>query len=98
MRPATFVPDSKPVDDLLREMQAMQTHVAIVIDEYGGTAGLVAIQGNFQEIGGGIADEDDQERPPVERVGGGPARVTPPPCGDTPAARFDVTGAAVGVE
>src|SRR6185437_14338691 len=39
MRPATFVPESKPIDELLREMQAMQTHVAIVIDEYGGTAG-----------------------------------------------------------
>ena len=76
MRPATFVPDSKPVDDLLREMQARQTHVAIVIDEYGGTAGLVTIEDILEEIVGEIADEYDQERPPVEWLGDGYARVT----------------------
>src|SRR6266567_2770459 len=76
MRPATFVPDSKPVDDLLREMQARQTHVAIVIDEYGGTAGLVTIEDILEEIVGEIADEYDREQPPVEWLGDGHARVT----------------------
>jgi CBS domain containing-hemolysin-like protein len=76
MRPATFVPDSKPVDDLLAEMQARQTHVAIVIDEYGGTAGLVTIEDILEEIVGEIADEYDQESPPVEWLGDDYARVT----------------------
>ena len=76
MRHATFVPESKPVDDLLREMQARQTHVAIVIDEYGGTAGLVTIEDILEEIVGEIADEYDQESPPVEWLGDDSARVT----------------------
>jgi CBS domain containing-hemolysin-like protein len=76
MRRATFVPESKPVDDLLREMQARQTHVAIVIDEYGGTAGLVTIEDILEEIVGEIADEYDQESPPVEWLGDDYARVT----------------------
>jgi CBS domain containing-hemolysin-like protein len=76
MRPATFVPDSKPIDDLLREMQARQTHVAIVIDEYGGTAGLITIEDILEEIVGEIADEYDKELPAVEWLGEGNARVT----------------------
>ena len=76
MRPATFVPESKPVDELLREMQARQTHLAIVIDEYGGTAGLVTIEDILEEIVGEIADEYDREQPPVEWLGEGRARVT----------------------
>ena len=76
MRPATFVPESKPVDDLLREMQAKQTHVAIVIDEYGGTAGLATIEDILEEIVGEIADEYDREQPPVEWLGKDQARVT----------------------
>ena len=63
MRPAVFVPESKPVDELLREMQAQQTHIAIVVDEYGGTAGLVTIEDVLEEIVGEITDEYDVERP-----------------------------------
>ncbi len=76
MRPATFAPESKPVDDLLREMQAQHVHMAIVIDEYGGTAGLVTIEDILEEIVGEIADEYDRERPPVEWLGDGIARVS----------------------
>jgi CBS domain containing-hemolysin-like protein len=75
MRPATFVPESKPAYVLLREMQARQIHVAIVIDEYGGTAGLVTIEDILEEIVGEIADEYDQERPMVEWLGAQRARV-----------------------
>ena len=76
MRPATFVPDSKPVDELLREMQTQQVHVAVVIDEYGGTAGLVTIEDILEEIVGEIADEYDREAPRVEDLGDGRLRVT----------------------
>jgi CBS domain containing-hemolysin-like protein len=76
MRPATYVPDSKPVDELLRQMQAQRIHVAIVIDEYGGTAGLVTIEDILEEIVGEITDEYDNERPPVEWLSDDSARVT----------------------
>ncbi len=76
MRPATYVPESKPVDELLRQMQVQRIHVAIVIDEYGGTAGLVTIEDILEEIVGEIADEYDNERAPVEWLGPGTARVT----------------------
>jgi CBS domain containing-hemolysin-like protein len=77
MRPATFVPESKPVDVLLREMQARQIHLAIVIDEYGGTAGLVTIEDILEEIVGEITDEYDQEQPTVDWLTPGKrARVT----------------------
>jgi len=75
MRPATYVPESKPVDELLRQMQVQRIHVAIVIDEYGGTAGLVTIEDILEEIVGEIADEYDNERSPVEWLGPGTARV-----------------------
>jgi magnesium and cobalt exporter, CNNM family len=90
MRPAAFVPDSKAVDDLLREMQARQTHVAIVIDEYGGTAGLVTIEDILEEIVGEIADEYDKEQPPVEWLADGRARVTARLSVDELAGLFDV--------
>jgi magnesium and cobalt exporter, CNNM family len=68
MRPATFVPESKHVDELLREMQSARTHMAIVVDEYGGIAGLVTIEDILEEIVGEITDEYDVERPPVEWI------------------------------
>jgi CBS domain containing-hemolysin-like protein len=76
MRPATFVPESKPVDELLRQMQIQRIHVAIAIDEYGGTAGLVTIEDILEEIVGEIADEYDTEQAPVEWLAPGAARVT----------------------
>jgi CBS domain containing-hemolysin-like protein len=76
MRSATYVPESKPVDELLRQMQTERIHVAIVIDEYGGTAGLVTIEDILEEIVGEIADEYDNERAPVEWLAPGTARVT----------------------
>ncbi|TQS40774.1 hemolysin family protein [Cryptosporangium phraense] len=76
MRDAEFVPESKPVADLLREMQQRRIHMAIVIDEYGGTAGLVTIEDILEEIVGEIADEYDNERPPVENLDDGSVRVT----------------------
>ncbi len=76
MRPAYFVPESKPADDLLREMQARRQHLAIVIDEYGGTAGLVTIEDVLEEIVGEITDEYDQEVPPIEWLDDQRVRVT----------------------
>jgi CBS domain containing-hemolysin-like protein len=76
MRPPFFVPDSKPVDALLREMQGRRTHVAIVVDEYGGTAGLVTIEDVLEEIVGEIVDEYDPAGQPVEQVGPSSYRVS----------------------
>ena len=76
MRRAAYVPESKPVDELLREMQAARNHIAIVIDEYGGTAGLVTIEDILEEIVGEITDEYDVERPPIEKLDDGTARVS----------------------
>jgi CBS domain containing-hemolysin-like protein len=76
MRPIAYVPESKPVDELLREMQAKRTHIAAVIDEYGGTAGIVTIEDILEEIVGEITDEYDVERPPIERLDEDTARVT----------------------
>jgi CBS domain containing-hemolysin-like protein len=77
MRPATFVPESKPVDELLREMQASRTHMAVVVDEYGGFAGLVTIEDILEEIVGEIDDEHDTvQRPPVEELEDGSVRIT----------------------
>jgi CBS domain containing-hemolysin-like protein len=75
MRPAYFIPDSKAVDELLRDMQAKQVHVAVVIDEYGGTAGLVTIEDILEEIVGEIADEYDRESPRTESLEDGSLRV-----------------------
>jgi CBS domain containing-hemolysin-like protein len=76
MRDPVCIPDSKPADELLRDMQAGHIHLAVVIDEYGGTAGLVTIEDILEEIVGEIADEYDVERPSVERLSPDAARVT----------------------
>ncbi|WP_137723694.1 hemolysin family protein [Prescottella subtropica] len=77
MRPAVFVPDSKPLDSLLAEMQQQRNHMAILVDEYGGIAGLVTIEDVIEEIVGEIADEyDTDETPPVEDLGDGSYRVS----------------------
>jgi len=60
LRPAYFVPESKKVDELLREMQTRSVHMAIVVDEYGGMAGLVTLEDIVEEIVGEIRDEYDQ--------------------------------------
>ena len=76
MRPATFVPDSKPADELLREMQRDKIHMAVVIDEYGGTAGIVTIEDILEEIVGEIDDEYDVERASIQRLANGSVRVS----------------------
>lgn len=80
-RECLFVPDTKHADDLLREMQVQHTHVAIVVDEYGGTAGMVTIEDILEEIVGEIADEYDTEPSEREKLGGQTWRVSP---------RFDI--------
>ena len=76
MREPVFVPESKPVDDLLRAMQAELGHIAIVVDEYGGCAGLVTIEDVLEEIVGEIQDEYDREAPQVEELADGSRRIT----------------------
>ena len=68
MRPAYFVPETKKVDDILREMQFRRIHLATIVDEYGGTAGLITIEDILEEIVGDIRDEFDIEEPPVQRL------------------------------
>ena len=76
MRPAVFVPDTKPVDELLQEMQAARNHIAVVIDEYGGTAGLVTIEDILEEIVGEITDEYDVEVPRYAQLSATEARTS----------------------
>ena len=76
MRPVMYVPDSKPIDGLLRDMQAERKHIAIVVDEYGGTAGLVTIEDVLEEIVGEITDEYDVEQKDVEHLANGSIRVS----------------------
>jgi CBS domain containing-hemolysin-like protein len=75
VRPAVFVPEQKRVAELLREMQKDKFHMAVVIDEYGGTAGLVTLEDLLEEIVGEIVDEYDVEAPKVERLPDGGLRV-----------------------
>jgi CBS domain containing-hemolysin-like protein len=91
MRPARYTPESKPIDDLLREMQRDQNHFAIVIDEYGGTAGLVTLEDILEEIVGEIDDEYDRETPGVEHLPDGSTRVPATMHVDDLAELFDVS-------
>ncbi len=91
LRPAVFVPEQKRVAELLREMQSQQFHMAIVVDEYGGTAGIVTLEDLIEEIVGEITDEYDVEEPGVERLPDGSLRVP----GGTP---IDDVSEALGVE
>jgi CBS domain containing-hemolysin-like protein len=75
MRPAKFVPESKEVSDLLREMQEEKFHMAIVVDEYGGTAGVITLEDLLEELVGDIVDEFDAEEPTVERLDDGSVTV-----------------------
>lgn len=67
-RPPHFIPESKKIDELLHEMQQNKVHMAIVVDEYGGTAGLVTIEDLLEEIVGEIQDEYDVEEKAIERL------------------------------
>lgn len=71
LHPAMFVPETKRVAELLAEMQARRTHMAIVVDEYGGTAGLATLEDLLEELVGEIADEFDEEVPNVEELQNG---------------------------
>ena len=76
LRSASFIPENKTAADLLKEMQRDQIHMAIVIDEYGGTAGLITIEDILEEIVGEIADEYDDETKEVEWLSDTQARVS----------------------
>lgn len=76
MRPVIWVPDSKPVDTLLRDMQVNRSHLVMVVDEFGGTAGLATIEDILEEIVGEIVDEYDREVDPITELGPGRYRVT----------------------
>ena len=75
-RPAHYVPETKHVAPLLREMQAEHFHLAVVVDEYGGTAGIVTLEDLFEELVGEISDEFDADDPLVEPLGEGAYRVS----------------------
>jgi CBS domain containing-hemolysin-like protein len=76
MRTPYFVPDSKPVDALLRDMQSARVHMAVAVDEYGGTAGIVTIEDILEEIVGEIADEYDTAAPDVDELDNGSYRLS----------------------
>ena len=74
-RKPVLVPETKRISKLMREMQAETFHLAIVVDEYGGTAGLVALEDLIEELVGEIVDEFDYEEPMIEALASGAARV-----------------------
>ena len=74
-RDAHFVPETKRVTELLKEMQLEKFHIAVAVDEYGGTAGIVTLEDLIEELVGEIVDEFDVEEPSVEELGGGEVRV-----------------------
>ncbi|HET9016660.1 MAG TPA: hemolysin family protein [Thermomicrobiaceae bacterium] len=75
VRPAYFVPDSKPIDELLAELRARRTHIAICVDEFGGMAGLVTLEDLIEELVGDITDEFDPGYEPYHQVGPGAIEV-----------------------
>lgn len=75
MRPARLVPEMKPVDELMREMQAESFHIAVVIDEYGGVAGLVTMEDLIEELVGEVQDEHDANPPEIKEISPGTFRV-----------------------
>ena len=75
-RAALFVPESQKADALLRQMQLESNHLAMVVDEYGGIAGLVTLEDLIEELVGDIADEYDREVPEIEDLGHGKYRVS----------------------
>jgi CBS domain containing-hemolysin-like protein len=91
LRPPVFVPESMSVDDLLHEFQRRKIHIAIVLDEYGGTAGLVTIEDLLEEIVGEIQDEYDEEEPLIVRLSDDEARIDGRADVDDLADLFDTT-------
>jgi CBS domain containing-hemolysin-like protein len=91
VRPSVFVPEQKRVAELLREMQTQKFHMAVVVDEHGGVAGLVTLEDLLEEIVGEIVDEYDPDEPAVEHLAGGALRVP----GRTP---IDDVSEELGVE
>ena len=63
MRPPYFVPETKKINDLLKEFQTRRIHMAVVIDEYGGTSGIITLEDILEEIVGEITDESDEDQP-----------------------------------
>ncbi len=70
-QPVVFVPESQPADSVLREMRAGKHHLAVVLDEFGGTAGIVTLENLLEQIVGDIRDEHDVEEPPIADLGDG---------------------------
>jgi putative hemolysin len=91
LRTPVFVPESMTIDDLLHEFQRRKVHIAIVLDEYGGTAGLLTIEDLLEEIVGEIQDEYDTEEPMVVRISDDEARVDGRADVDDLADLFDTT-------
>jgi CBS domain containing-hemolysin-like protein len=75
MRPATYVPETKRIDDLLRELQKTRVQMAVVIDEYGGAVGIVTVEDIVEQIVGEIHDEHDHPSATVEKLPDGSYRV-----------------------
>jgi len=75
LQPPLFVPETKPLGELLRELQARHQQAAVVVDEYGGTAGLVTIEDLLEEIVGDLGDEHDAKEPEIEPLGDGSYRL-----------------------
>ncbi len=91
LRTPLFVPESMTIDDLLHSLQRRKVHIAIVLDEYGGTAGLVTIEDLIEEIVGEIQDEYDVEEPMIEALGDDQARIDGRASVDDLMEHFDVT-------